>query len=385
MGALGLSGGAALVSVALPAAQRGELVATMAGGTLGSAIGSFSIDTFLLSRPTGWVLSRGGRWIAAMAVTCLALSAAVATAVIAIANVGSYPLAAGAACALTAVNVCSSLALRIKKFVFVYVVRAAGAAVVVAGYLWLYANGQRSGNTWSSAWLLGQALAAAVLCLVVARWAVAWRQAATAAQSQMAAGAEYRDDVSAMARLHAGVSAQMLTFRLDQVLLARFAGAGPLGVYALAVAALEFAQAGAVVKAQRILAGRGEAGPTGAFQAAKAAVPVAVLAVIGLAALGVIRPEYADAWLLGLLLLPGCLAVYLGKIWSAELLKQRGEQVTTNVALLTLAVAIPSYLAAISWAAAVGAAVASSLAYAVHAGASRASLRRAPSRAREVV
>jgi hypothetical protein len=188
-----------------------------------------------------------------------------------------------------------------------------------------------------------------------------------------------------MARLHVGVCAQMLTSRLDQILLARFAGAGPLGVYALAVAALEFASAGAVVKAQRILARREEARTTGAFQAARSAVPVAVLAVIGLAALGLIRPEYAGAWLFGLLLLPGCLAANLGKIWSAELLKQRGEQVTTNIALLTLAVAVPSYLAAISWAAAVGAGVAVSLAYAVHAVASRASLRRPSSPVHEVV
>lgn len=380
VGALALSGGAALVSVALPAAERGQLVSTIAGATLGSAIGGFSIDTFLLSRPVGWVLSRGQRWILAMSVVCLLLSAAVAVVVIAIAGVGSYVLAAGAACALTAFNAFSSLALRIKKFVFVYSVRAAGAAVLIAGYVWLYLDGRLSGYDWSVVWLVGQSLAALALSLFVLRWAAAWRIGASAAGPPAAAAAEYREDVSAMAKLHVGIFAQMLTFRFDQVLLARFAGAGPLGVYALAVAALEFAQAGAVVAAQRILARREETGGSSAFQAAKAALPIAILCVLALGMIGVVWPEYANAWMLGLVLLPGCLAVCVGKIWSAELLKQRGEQPTTLVALVTLAVAIPAYFVAIPWSGAIGAALASSFAYAVHAFASRMSLRKSPQR-----
>jgi hypothetical protein len=157
---------------------------------------------------------------------------------------------------------------------------------------------------------------------------------------------------------------------------ARFAGAGPLGVYALAVSALEFAQAGAVVTAQRILADR--APRTGAVKVGpvlRAALPVALLAVLGLSVIGVLVPGYRQAWLLGLLLLPGCLAVSTGKAWSADLLKQRGEQATTSVALRTVAVAVPGYLLLVFWFGAVGAAVTSSVAYALHALWSRLRLR----------
>ncbi|MEK8107824.1 hypothetical protein NKG94_27545 [Micromonospora sp. M12] len=47
--------------------------------------------------------------------------------------------------------------------------------------------------------------------------------------------------------------------------------------------------------------------------------------------------------------------------------------------MITLAFAIPAYFAIIPWAGVIGAAIASTLAYAVHAFASRASLRRAQS------
>jgi hypothetical protein len=173
----------------------------------------------------------------------------------------------------------------------------------------------------------------------------------------------------------------MLTFRLDQVLLARFAGTAPLGVYALAVSATEFAQAGSVVAAQKILADRDPDSGTGtAVPVVKAAFPVAVLAVGGLALLGFLVPDYRHAWLLGALLLPGCLAVAAGKAWSASLLKRRGEQATSIVALVTLAVSVPAYLVAVPAAGAAGAALASSVLYAIHALGSWLYLRRSPSR-----
>lgn len=379
MAALALSGSAALVSIALPPTERGQLVASMAGGTLGSAIGGFSIDTFLLSRSEGWVLSRGRSWVMRVSLACIVISAAVAVLVIAVAGVGSYFVAAGAASALTVFNASASLALRIKKFMFVYSIRAASAATLVAGYAWLYIEGQISGSTWSIAWLVIQSLAAATLGCFVLHWAVSWYRGAAAVDIAVATAPELREDLSAMAKLHVGVCAQMLTVRLDQILLARFAGAAALGVYALAVAALEFAQAGTVVQAQRILARR-ESTETlpRAYPVIKAAFPIALFSVIALTVVGIVQPQYSEAWILGLVLLPGCLAACTGKIWSALLLKQRGEQATTTVAVVTLAVAIPSYLVAIPWTGAVGAALAVSCAYAVYALASRQSLRGSP-------
>jgi O-antigen/teichoic acid export membrane protein len=221
-----------------------------------------------------------------------------------------------------------------------------------------------------------QALTGTVMCAVVL--GLAWR--ARPPRTAAVRGPELRADVLAMSRLHIGVCAQMLTYRLDQILIARFAGTGPLGVYALAVAALEFAQAGAVVRAQRILVNRerDDSAPDRMALIVRAALPVALAAIAALGILGLFRPEYSDGWLYGLLLLAGTMAVAAGKTWSALLLKQRGERATTAVALTTMCVAIALYFILIPVAGAFGAAVASSAAYAVYAVRTRLSLRRAP-------
>lgn len=375
LAALGLSGCAALVSVALPPAERGELAASIASATLGASIGGMSVDTFLLSRPSGWVSSRGPGWVPTILAGCLVLSGTVAALLTALAGVGILPVAVAAAGGLTVLNASSSLALRLKKFFLVYVLRAAVAAGVLGGYAILYAGATLNGRAWSLVWVAAQLVGAAVSGTVVLRWA--WRArplpAATAGQ------AEYRADLVAIGKLHVGVSAQMLTYRLDQILVARFAGSGPLGVYALAVAALEYAQASAVVRAQRILAHRGPtAEPESTGTVVRSALPVALAAIGGLAVLGLIRPQYDDAWILGMYLLVGTLAVAAGKTWSALLLKQRGEQATTAVALLTMVLAASCYLVLIPWAGATGAAVASSCAYLAYALFTRLSLQRAP-------
>lgn len=375
MAALGLSGGAALISVALAPAERGELAASIASATLGAAIGGFSIDTFLLSRPSGWVFSRGRRWILTILVACLVLSAVAATLLTALAGMGSYVVGIGAASALTVFNASASLALRLKRFLFVYSIRAAVGAALVGGYAFLYLRGTLDGGAWSSLWFGVQSVGAAVLCAVVLSWA--WR--ARTVQAEAAAPSEYRSDILTMGKLHIGVCAQMLTYRLDQILVARFAGAGPLGIYALAVAALEFAQAGAVVRSQRILAERTSQGtPDRTAAVVRATLPVALASVAGLMVLGLVRPQYGGVWLLGLCLVPGTLAVAAGKTWSALLLKQRGEQATTAVALLTMALAVALYFLLIPVSGAFGAALASSCAYGVYALRTRMSLRAAP-------
>jgi hypothetical protein len=382
LAALSLSGTATVVSVALPAVQRGFLAACVVSATLGAALGSFSIDTFLLSRPSGWVLYRGARWILALLAGSLAVSAAAAAALTAVAGVGSYPVSVTGAMALTIFNASAALSLRRRQFGFVYSMRAAGGALLIVGYGALYLRADRDGIRWALLWLAAQCIVAAIVGAEVLRRALARRAAGPPEpepEPPPGAAGTRRGDLAAMTRLHVGVCAQLLTFRLDQVLLARYAGAAPLGVYALAVSALEFAQAGAVVTAQRILADRSpRKGADRVGPVLRAALPVAVLAVLGLAALGVLVPGYRPAWPLGLLLLPGCMAVAVGKIWSANVLKQRGERATTVVALQTLAVAVPGYLMMIPFAGAAGAAVVSSVVYALHALWSRARLRDVP-------
>jgi hypothetical protein len=376
MAALGLTGCAALVSVALPATERGELAASVASATLGAAIGSFSVDTFLLSRPAGWIFERGAWWMLAFMAGCLALAAVAAAALTALAGLGSYAVGVGAACALTVFNAFSSLALRVGRFLFVYATRALGGAALVLAYLTLYATDRLDGGVWSVAWFAVQGFTGMVMGVTVLGLALRFR----APRSAIATGQDLRADLLAMGRLHIGVCAQMLTYRLDQILVARFAGSGPLGVYALAVAALEFAQAGAVVRAQRILVDRerDDAAPEPTGLIVRAALPVALAAVAGLGVVGLVRSEYANGWLYGLLLLPGALAVAAGKTWSALLLKQRGERATTTVAVTVMCVAVALYFLLIPVVGAFGAALASSAAYAVYAIRTRLSLARTP-------
>jgi hypothetical protein len=382
MASLALTGFASIGTVVLPVAARGDLAATIVGATLGAAIGGFSIDTFLLSRPAGWVLNRGRWWILLLLAGCVMASAGLAAALIAAEGIGSYGIAIAAAAALTIFNAGSSLMLRLERFVYVYSTRAAGGAALIAGYAVLYLRGDRAGEHWSAVWLGSQLLVALGLTIAVLRRARGFGldpSGAAPVTTERLAGDRARD-LSGLGKLHVGICAQMLTFRLDQVILARFAGSGVLGVYALAVAAMEFAQAGAVIAAQRILANR-DATDTqrpAASPIVKAALPVGVLCVLGLAALGWLRPDYREAWLLGLILLPGTVAVALGKTWSAALLKQRGEQATTVIALIALAAAVPMYFVLIPLIGAIGAAVASSVVYSIHALGSVLSLRRKP-------
>ncbi|MFF4881151.1 hypothetical protein [Micromonospora sp. NPDC000668] len=377
IGALGLTGLAAVLSVALPPAERGELSANMVGATLGAAIGGLSLDTFLLSRPAGWVFSRGRPWVLALLGASIILSAVAAALLIAVAGLGSYVIAVGSAAGLTIFNTVSSIALRQKSFMAVYAMRAVSGAILVGGYLALYAAGHLDGGLWSVVWLAVQWVSALAVCVLV----LGMVRRVGPAPAPTARALDYRSDLLAAGNLHTGIFAQMMTLRFNQILVARFVGAGPLGVYTLAVAALEFAQAGAVVRAQRILAERDvDARSHRAAPVVRAALPVALAAVAALAVLGFLQPEYRHAWIVGLCLLPGTLAAAAGKTWSSLLLKMRGEKATTVAAVITLAVAITAYFGVIPWAGVIGAALASSLAYGVHAFISRTSLRKSQPR-----
>jgi hypothetical protein len=111
-----------------------------------------------------------------------------------------------------------------------------------------------------------------------------------------------------MGLTHAGAVAYIFTYRFDQLALSRYQGPDALALYSLALNAVEFAQAGAVVQAQRALGDHEE----GAAQrlpgllrtAVYLALGMGVLVLVGLAGIGLVAPEYHGALLLGLLLLP---------------------------------------------------------------------------------
>ena len=111
-----------------------------------------------------------------------------------------------------------------------------------------------------------------------------------------------------MGLTHTGAVAQIFTYRFDQLSLSRYQGPDDLAVYSLAVAAIEFSQAGAVVAAQRALGdneqGSGDRLRGGLRKAVLYAVGMGALVLVGLAGLGLVVGGYRGALLLGALLLP---------------------------------------------------------------------------------
>jgi O-antigen/teichoic acid export membrane protein len=142
---------------------------------------------------------------------------------------------------------------------------------------------------------------------------------------------------------------------------------------------MEFAQAGAVVRSQRILTNPDQAESIPKWSpVVRATLPVAICSLLALATLGILRPEYHKAWLYGLLILPGAVAAALGKTWSAALLIRRGEMAASAVAVVAAVAAVPTYFLLIATLNAIGAALAVSCIYAVYAVGAIWSLRATP-------
>ena len=74
--ALAMSGVAVLLSVALPPAERGLLVATTTSATVGVAVGGLSLETFLLAQGRQWLDETAGRRSLAIYVATVPLAAA---------------------------------------------------------------------------------------------------------------------------------------------------------------------------------------------------------------------------------------------------------------------------------------------------------------------
>jgi O-antigen/teichoic acid export membrane protein len=371
--ALATAGLATLLSVLLPAGQRGVLVATIVASTLGSGLGGLSIDSFLLSRGASWPEMQGRSSIPKIVLVAVISSVCTAVLVVLFAGVGFLGIAAAGAATLTLGNVASSFMLRRGHFRQVYVTRFLGAVVVLAGYLVIARTGGRTAEAWGFVWLSGQILLTSLLLLANVRPALR----AGAAAPRTCPSAE-NPGMRGLLVLHAGIASQMVTYRLDQILLARYAGPAQLGTYALAVAALEFAQSAAVVKSQRVLANKAgtETERELVTPTVKAALSIALVSLTGLLLIGALVADYRDSVLIGLLLVPGVLAVASGKVLSALLLKTWGEATTTRVAVTVAVLAIPIYFLFITVEGAMGAAAGSTAVYALYYVLTRRSLRR---------
>lgn len=360
--ALAMSGFAIVLSVYLPPDQRGAFVATTTSATVGVAVGGLSLETFVLAQGRAW-LERTASWQSvAVYGSTVPLSAVLAWFFAVYTTSASPWLSTIGAAVLAAGTIPGAMGLAQGNFRGVYGYRALFAAAIPLSYGVLVLLSIRSSGAWMLCWLLGQTALAVVL------W---FRHGAVLVSALRRSYPFERRGVGRIAFTHGGGVALIPALRFDQLILARSAGPTELAFYSLAMAASEFAQAGSVVAAQRVLGDHGADSARRFKQALRAslifAIAVSLLVFVGLYAIGLVVPSYAPALMLGLILAPRSLAVVTGKVLSARLVNQRGEAIaaaisagTSVVAVITAAIIIPQY-------GVVGAAIAVGVAFVGHA------------------
>lgn len=367
--ALAMSGFAILLTVALPPHERGLLVATTTSATIAVAIGGLSLETFLLAQGRGWLLATAGRRSFAVYAATVPLSAVLGWLFAWYSAQASPGVAAAGAVCMAAGTMPGAAGLTLGGFRSVYQYRAAFATVTPLLYLVLIVASVSSAGTWLLAWLACQAL------MAVAMWLRHGRP--MAAMLRRASGEPER--LSRMGLTHAGAVAHIFTYRFDQLALSRYQGPDALAVYSLAMNAVEFAQAGAVVQAQRALGDHDEGSADRLAGLLRKAVYLAVglgaLVLVGLAGIGAVAHAYRGALLLGALLLPRSIAVAVDKVLSARLVNLGRERTTAVIATCAALVAVVSYSLVAARYAAVGVAVVSVVLFLLHGTASALALR----------
>ncbi|MEH0933655.1 hypothetical protein [Micromonospora psammae] len=358
--ALAMSGVAILLSVALPPAERGLLVATTTSAATGVAVGGLSLETFLLAQGRQWLDERAGRRSLVLYLATVPVTAVLAWTFARYAEEADPRIAAVGAACIAASNVPAAAGLTLGEFLSVYRYRAAFAAIAPALYVLLILASVEEAELWLLAWLGCQAL------MALALWTTHGPSLAPLARR----ASPPRERVARLGLTHAGAVAQVFTYRFDQLALARHQGPDVLAVYSLAVAAIEFTQAGAVVAAQRTLGDHAD-GSTDRLRAVLRralylAAGMGVLVLVGLAAIGVLTSGYEAALLLGLVLVARSIAVTFGKILSARLVNLGGERATAVIAAGTAVVAIGGYSLTAAEFGAVGVALVSVVLFALH-------------------
>jgi hypothetical protein len=367
--ALAMSGFAILLTVALPPYERGMLVATTTSATLAVAAGGLSLETFLLAQGRGWLLETAGRRSFAVYAATVPLSAGLSWLFAIYSAQASPGLAAAAAGCIATGTIPAAAGLTMGSFRGVYQYRAVFATVAPVLYLVLILASVRSARIWLVAWLGCQALMAAAMWVRHGRPLIRLLRRASAAPERL----------TRMGLTHAGAVAYIFTYRFDQLALSRYQGPDALALYSLAMNAVEFAQAGAVVQAQRAL-GDHEEGAAGRLpgllrKAVYLAVGMGVLVLVGLAGIGMVARAYQGALLLGLLLLPRSVAVAVDRVLGGRLVNLGRERTTAVIAGGAALVAILTYPLVAARFAAVGVAVVSVVLFISHGVASALALR----------
>ncbi|MDO3700855.1 hypothetical protein Q3W71_04080 [Micromonospora sp. C28SCA-DRY-2] len=370
LSALAMSGVAILLSVALPPAERGLLVATTTSATIGVAVGGLSLETFLLAQGRQWLDETAGRRSLAIYAGTVPLTATLAWIFARYSEEANPGIAAVGAACIAASNIPAAAGLTLGRFLSVYRYRAAFAAIAPALYLVLIVAAVEDAELWLLAWLGCQTLMAVALWMTHGLSLVRMARRPSPEQERLAR----------LGLTHAGAVAQVFTYRFDQLALARHQGPDVLAVYSLAVAAIEFTQAGAVVAAQRTLGDHADGSAQrlrGVLRRALyLAVGMGLLVLVGLAAIGVLTSGYEAALLLGLILVARSVAVTFGKILSARLVNLGGERATAVIAAGTALAAVAGYSLAAPEFGAAGVAVISVVLFALHGTVTAAVLRK---------
>ncbi|MEV4494100.1 hypothetical protein AB0J84_00075 [Micromonospora arborensis] len=372
LSALAMSGVAILLSVALPPAERGLLVATTTSATIGVAIGGLSLETFLLAQGRQWLDVAAGRRSLVIYVATVPLTAILAWTFAHYSEEATPSIAAVGAACIAASNIPAAAGLTLGQFLSVYRYRAAFAAVAPALYLLLILASVKDAELWLLAWLGCQAL------MAVALW-VKHGVPLTRMARRTSPPAERLDRLGLT---HSGAVAQVFTYRFDQLALARYQGPDVLAVYSLAVAAIEFTQAGAVVAAQRTLGDHEDGSAQRLYGMLRRALYLAagmgVLVLIGLAGIGVMTNGYEAALLVGLVLVARSIAVTVGKVLSARLVNLGGERATAAIAAGTALAAVVGYSLTAPRFGAMGVASISVVLFALHSTVTAVVLRKRP-------
>ncbi|WP_346536172.1 hypothetical protein [Micromonospora sp. DPT] len=368
--ALAMSGIAILLSVALPPTERGLLVATTTSAATGVAVGGLSLETFLLAQGRQWLDESAGRSSLAIYTATVPLTAALAWIFARYSEEATPAIAAAGAACIAASNIPAAAGLTLGQFLSVYRYRAAFAATAPALYVLLILASVDDAQLWLLAWLGCQALMAVAL----------WTKHGLSLTRMARRASPPEERVARLGLTHAGAVAQVFTYRFDQLALARYQGPDVLAVYSLAVAAIEFTQAGAVVAAQRTLGDHADGSAQRLNEVLRRALYLAVgmgvLVLIGLAGIGVITSGYEAALLLGLVLVARSIAVTVGKILSARLVNLGGERATAAIAAGTAVVAVVGYSLTAAEFGAVGVALLSVVLFALHSTVTAVALRK---------
>jgi hypothetical protein len=367
--ALGMSGVAILLTVALPPHERGLLVATTTSATIAVAVGGLSLETFLLAQGRGWLLETTGRRSFAIYAATVPLSAVLSWVFAVYSAQASPDIAVAGAVCMAVGTMPGAAGLTLGGFRSVYQYRATFATITPVLYLVLILMSVRSARAWLLAWLACQALMAAAM----------WVRHGPPLVAMLRRASGEAERLARMGLTHAGAVVYVFTYRFDQLALSRYQGPDALALYSLAMNAVEFAQAGAVVQAQRALGDHEEGAaarlPGLLRKAVYLALGMGVLVLIGLAAIGAVAHAYRGAFLLGLLLLPRSIAVAVDKILSGRLVNLGRERTTAVIATAAALLAVVSYPLVAARFGSAGVAIVSVLLFTLHGTASALALR----------